>query len=127
MFYILAVNEKTLFTKLDNIYPECNQLINGYDSLQPLQCFKQDFCPRNFNCAEKMARRVGSVFTAFPKAQLLVLYFKPVQEPNQMYGGVFWENMDIPPRVIKMHTYAWNKFKEIGVVYEWDLPGILLT
>lgn len=122
--YILEVNKKTLFTKFLEVYPECEFLIRDQSNLYPLLCL-QSSCPRAANCMEKLARRVKELFDAFPQAELLVLYFKYRDAPGKLRAGVFWKDMR-EPRFITMNPGAWKKFKEIGEVYEWELPSELL-
>lgn len=118
--YILEVSHRTLFTKFLGLYPECEFLIRDQPHLYPLLCL-QSSCPRASNCMEKLAKRVKAVFDAFPSAKLLVLYFTYRDQPGRIRAGVFWEDMS-EPRFIVMNPSAWEKFKEIGTVYEWDLP-----
>ncbi len=118
--YILEVNERTLFTKFDEIYAECKFLIEDQPQLYPLICLNSH-CHRAMNCMEKLAKRVNALFDAFPKAQLLILYFKYRDAPDRLRAGVFWRDMR-EPRYIVMNPGAWEKMKQIGTVYEWELP-----
>jgi hypothetical protein len=120
---ILEVQELTIFTKLKDVYPECFLLIEQASSLFPLRCLK-DHCPRNANCMEKLANRVKYVFDSFPKAQLLVLYFAYPDRPGATRAGIFWRDMR-EPRFITMNRSGWEKMKQMGVVYEWQLPDDL--
>lgn len=122
--YILEVQGKTLFIKLKDLYPECEFLIEDQPQLYPLRCLV-DHCPRNANCMEKLAKRVKYIFDAFKDAQLLLLYFRYRDKPDSHRAGVFWRDMDIPPRFITFNRTAWDKCKELGTVYEWQLPSEL--
>lgn len=121
--YILEVNEKTLFTKFSNVYDECSFLINDLPKAYQLMCLKTD-CPRNANCMEKLAKRVKAIFDSFPNAQLLILYYK-YRDSKSLKAGVFWREMD-EPKLITMNPGAWEKMKELGVIYEWEMPTDLL-
>ena len=70
---------------------------------------------------EKLAKRVKAIFDAFPTAKLLLLYFKYRDRPNSLRAGVFWRDMS-EPRIITMNPGAWEKMKQLGTVYEWNLP-----
>lgn len=120
---ILAVNEKTLFTKLENIYPECFHLISDLDKLFPLICLKTS-CPRNANCMTTLAKRVKFLFDSFPLAQLLVLYFKYRDKPKSIRAGLFYKDLR-EPRLITMNPWGWKYFKEKGEVFEWTMPDAL--
>jgi hypothetical protein len=74
---------------------------------------------------EKLAKRVNAVFEAFPEAKLLLLYFKYRDAPNRLRAGVFWRDMS-EPRYIVMNPGAWKKMKELGKIYEWELPRELM-
>lgn len=121
---ILEVKQKTLFMKLQDLYPDCLFLIEDQPQLYPLRCLV-DFCPRNANCMEKLAHRVKYIFDNFTEAKLLLLYFRYRDKPDSHRAGVFWRDMDIPPRFIVFNRTAWEKCKEIGTVYEWTLPDSL--
>ena len=121
---ILEVNKRTLFAKCLEVYPECTFLIMDQPQLHPLICLKSS-CPRNQRCMEKLARRVKAIFDAFPESQLLVLYFKYRDAPNQLRAGIFWKDMREPYFRV-LNPGAWSTFKRIGIVYEWELPQELL-
>lgn len=117
---VLEVQKKTLFIKLEFVYPECFFLIEDQPKLFPFICLFSS-CHRNSNCMEKLAKRVKYIFDVFTEASLLFLYFRYRNDPDRQKAGVFWRDMT-EPRLITMNPYAWNKMKEIGIVYEWDLP-----
>lgn len=122
--YVLEVQEKTIFCKLKDVYPECEHLIMDSQQLYPLRCFRDDGCPRNSNCQEKLAHRTKFIFDNFPNAQLLVLYFSYRDRPGSTRAGLFWRDIR-EPRLITLNRTGWEKMKEIGVVYEWELPNHL--
>lgn len=119
MSYALVVSKKTLFIKLQDVYPECWQLILGEPQLHPLICLKGD-CHRSANCMEKLANRVKYIFDQFSEAELLILYFKYPGYTNFMCGE-FWKDMR-EPRFSVVNPGSWIKFKEIGEIFEWHLP-----
>jgi len=118
--YILKVNDKTLFAKLSEVYPECPFFIRDEPKLHPLICLNSH-CHRAQNCMEKLAKRVKALFDAFPSAQLLVLYFKYKDAPSRLRAGIFWKDMREPYFRV-LNPSAWETFKRIGTIYEWELP-----
>lgn len=121
--YFLEIQKKTLLTKFVEVFPECEFLIQDQDQLFPLRCLLGD-CHRNSNCMETLVRRIKYIFDRFEDAHLLVLYFKYRDNPKQLRAGVFWRDLR-EPRYIVVNPYAWEKLKEIGTVYEWNLPDSL--
>lgn len=119
---VLEVYKKTLFIKVDWVYPECKFLIGKEPKLYPFLCLK-DHCPRNMNCMDKLAHRVKYIFDSFPEAKLLILYFTH-HDSTSRRAGVFWRDMR-EPRFITMNRSYWEKLKKIGIVYEWELPDSL--
>ncbi len=121
-----VVSQKTgrssVFMKLNDLFPECSFLIEGADQLHPLFCLVNDVCPRNANCMEKLAKRVKYVFDTFEKADLLMLYFKHPDMPGSQRAGIFWRDNTTPPRYTVLNRSMWIRMKEIGAVYEWNLP-----
>lgn len=121
---VLEISKKTLFIKLDFLFPECKVLIEDYDQLFPLRCLA-DFCPRNANCMERLAHRVKWVFDTFKEAEMLILYFAWRDRPGTTRCGVFTREMTEPLFRI-MNRTAWDKFKKLGVIYEVEMPKELL-
>lgn len=121
--YILEVQSKTLFIKLRDVYPECEFLIHDSSQLYPFKCLV-DHCPRNSMCMDKLVKRVKYIFDAFPDSKLLLLYFSYRDKPGSQRAGIFWREMS-EPRYITMNRAGWEKLKEIGKVYEWELPDSL--
>jgi hypothetical protein len=117
---ILEVKQQTLFVKLKDVYPECEFLISDQEQLHPFICFTSH-CHRNANCMEKLAGRVKYIFDGFPHAQLLLLYFSYRDKPASQRAGVFWRDLREPKYIVFNRT-AWEKMKQIGTVYEWNLP-----
>lgn len=120
---VLTVQEKTIFAKLKDVFPECEFLIRGAPQLFQLRCLV-DHCPRNANCMEGLAKRVKWFFDTFKEASLVFLYFAGPDKPGSIRGGVFWRDMR-EPRVITFNRAAWEKFKKMGVVYETTMPDEL--
>ncbi len=120
---VVKAVRSTLFMKLNDLYPECQFLIEGAPQLSPLFCLKSH-CPRNQACMEKLANRVKYVFDTFPDTELLLLYFRYVDKPGSQRAGVFWRDMR-EPRIITFNRTAWDKLKSVGIVYEWALPDSL--
>lgn len=70
---------------------------------------------------ETLAKRVFNIFEAFPNAQLLLLYFKYRDRPGTTRAGVFWREMD-EPRLVTLNRTGWERLKQIGTIYEYELP-----
>lgn len=121
--YVLEVNNKSLFIKMKEVYPECEFLIEDESKLFPFICLISD-CHRNANCMEKLANRVKYIFDQFESAELLVLYFRYRDFPKRHRAGVFWRDMR-EPRYIVMNPYSWERLKMRGIIYEWELPSSL--
>ena len=118
---VLEVQRKTIFAKLNDVFPECSFLIQGQDQLYPLFCIKNEYCPRNMNCMDRLVRRCKHMFDAFPDAQLLILYFAYQDRPGSHRAGVFWRDLR-EPRFITFNRSSWVKMKEIGTVFEYTIP-----
>lgn len=110
-----------LFIKLDSLFPECSFQIKDLVQLFPLHCLKNNFCPRNLNCMGKLANRVKLVFDTFPDAVYLLLYFKWRDKPDSHRAGLFSKDLQ-EPRFLTLNRSSWEKMKEIGVIYSWNLP-----
>src|SRR5262245_39418598 len=91
--YLLSIQDKTLFCKFFDIYPECGLLVQDQPKLFPLICLESE-CHRNSNCFVKIAHRVQYIFDQFPKATLLILYFSYRNEPDRLRAGVFWRDFE---------------------------------
>ncbi len=121
---ILEVNNCAIFTKFEELFPECNFLIKDEEKLFPLICLK-DTCHRNMNCMEKLAKRIKYLFDLFTNAKILILYFRYRDKPNSLRAGVFWRDFEVPPKYITMNPGAWGRFKEIGTIYDITFPSFI--
>jgi hypothetical protein len=118
--YFLTFYEKTVFFKLDSIFPECYLYREGSPRTDPLMCLHST-CPSNKNCMETLAKRVFVLFQeVLPQVHLLVLYFRK-QSSVGLGAGVFWKNM-AEPAAITMNPSAWDMIKERGLIFEFR-PG----
>lgn len=128
IYVLKVVGQKSgraaIFMKLNDLFPECQFLIEGADQLYPLFCLENDMCPRNANCMAKLVKRVQYVFDTFEEADLLMLYFRYPDMPNSHRAGIFWRDMR-EPRYTVFNRSMWARMKEIGAVYEWTLPDNL--
>jgi hypothetical protein len=120
---VLEIQKKTLFLKLEAIYPECAFLLEDLN-LHPLWCLERDVCPRNSQCMEKLVKRLSCVFDEFAQAQLILLYFKYRDRPASTRAGVFFRDFR-EPRLITFNRTGWEKMKKAGVIYSWNLPDSL--
>lgn len=116
--------KSSLFMKLTDLFPECIHLIRDAAQLYPLFCLRNNMCPRNQNCMGKLVKRVKYIFDHFPDGEVLFLYFTYPDRPGTHRAGVF--NKDLSePYYTTFNRTAWDKFKQVGVIYEWFLPDSL--
>lgn len=120
---IQGPKRSTLFVKLRDLYPECFHLIGDEPKLFPMRCYV-DHCPRNARCQDKLVQRTKFMFDAFPRADLLQLYFSYRDRPGSQRAALFWRDMR-EPRYITFNRTSWEKMKEVGVVFEYHLPDSL--
>lgn len=123
-FYILEINQSTLFIKLKDIYHDCFHLIKGEPNLYPLFCLKFD-CPRVQNCHERLLKRIKYIFDTFQKAEVLILYFTYIDKPDSHRGGVFWRDLE-RFKLITFNRSGWELLKKRGTIYQWHLPTELM-
>lgn len=119
-----VTGKSTIFAKLNDVFPECSFLIQGEPNLYPLFCLRNDYCPRNRNCMEILAKRVKFMFDTFTDAALLFLYFTYQDKPGSHRSGIFYRDMR-EPRYITFNRTVWEKVKKLGTVYELTLPDSL--
>jgi hypothetical protein len=111
----------TVFMPMRDLYPECLAIIENEPELYPLKCMASS-CPRNSNCAERLAHRVNFFFEEVAtNEKILLTYFKHLDRPNSVRAGVFHRDMR-EPRVILCNYFAFKKFSKEGTVYSWDPP-----
>lgn len=120
---VQGTTQSTIFAKVKDVFPECPILIEDLPQMFPLRCLV-DSCPRNANCMDKLARRVKHLFDTFPRAEMLVLYFKWRDRPTSQRAGIFWRDMR-EPRHVTMNWSAWEKCKNIGKAFEYHMPDSL--
>lgn len=125
---ILEIHQKTIIAKLQDLYPECSVLIQGYDRLSLLGCFK-DTCHRDAGCLDKLAKRVKAIFDSFEFANMLLVVFRD-RDNKKIKAGVFWRNFKFP-KLINVNPYGWQRITELSTQYEWAPPrelfGIVST
>lgn len=119
--YILSIQNKTIFIKLNDLYPECKFLLRDLN-LNFLWCLNNDICPRNSNCMEKLAKRLRSVFDKFKSVELVLLYFSCRDTPASIKAGVFFKDFR-EPYIITFNRSSWVKLKNMGKIYQWTLPN----
>lgn len=113
-----------VFMKLRDVYPECEFLIEGAPQLFPLRCIRDDGCPRNANCMGVLAHRIKYIFDTFDDADLLLLYFSYPDMPGSQRAGIFRRDMS-EPRYLTLNRTVWSRMKQIGAVYQWQIPQSL--
>jgi len=111
----------TAFVPLRDLYPECLVLIGTEPQLYPLRCMASS-CPRNANCATKLAHRVNYFFDKLATEEtILFAYFKHPDRPKSVRAGVFYRDLR-EPKVILCNYFAFKKFSKEGIVFQWDPP-----
>lgn len=110
----------TLFAKMDDVFPECSVLIKDATRMEQLQCFI-DSCHVGANCMEKLAGRVKVLFDAFPRTELIYLYYKR-RSDGRLRAGLFWSDFR-EPRLISMNRGAWDRLKVHGQVFAFTPPS----
>lgn len=124
---VVGRKQSVLFVKLRDLFPECEFLLRDAPQLFPFRCL-QDYCPRNQNCMEKLAKRTKYVFDTFKDVTLLLVYFSYPDMPGSHRAGVFWRDVEKTPKYIVFNRTTWERMKRIGTVYKWSLPSsVFLT
>lgn len=118
-----VVNNKSIFMPFKYIYPECEKLIEPYDSMYPAKCLAENagVCPANQNCMEFLVKRVNYIFTeVWPQGEILLGYYKYKDRPNSIRGVLF--NKDLSePRILIMNPSGFQKCKDMSTVFEWGI------
>lgn len=109
----------TLWAKMDDVFPECGLLIKDATRMEQLQCFI-DSCHVGANCMERLARRIKVLFDAFPKTELIYLYYRR-RSDGLLRAGLFWSDFR-EPRLISMNRGAWERLKHHGQVFQFTPP-----
>ena len=122
----LTFCDKTVFIKLQDVFPECFLYREEMPRAEPLMCLSST-CPGNHACMETLAKRVFVLFReVMPYAHLIVLYYRR-RNTNSLGAGLFWSDMR-EPRDITMNPFAWEMIKARGLVYEFHPgPNFFLT
>jgi len=119
--YYFRFQTKTVFIKLQYLFPECFYLIQGKEQLYPLKCL-EGMCPANANCMEGLAKRVHYFFdNVVFDAELIIAYFKYPDRPQSIRGGVFFRDMR-EPQIRILNPWAFRKFQREGDTYKWVPP-----
>jgi hypothetical protein len=119
-FYFVSLNKKTIFFKLQDIFPECFVHRERVPNVDPMLCLQGE-CPVNHNCMETLAKRIFVLFKEIlPAAQLIVLYYKK-RIVEGMGGSLFWRDMR-EPRNISINPWGWESAKKRSLIYKFE-PG----
>ena len=119
--------EKSIFFKLQDIFPECFIHREKAPQAEPMCCVRDDSCPVNHNCMEILAKRIWVMFEeVLPHARMIILYYRKRNIPG-IGGCVFFRTMH-EPRVITINPWGWNQVKRRGTIYEFTPgPSFFLT
>ena len=118
--YFVSLNQKTIFFKLQDIFPECYVNRDQSPNVEPMLCLS-GVCPTNRNCMETLAKRVFVLFKeVLPTAQLIILYYRKRNLPG-IGGSVFWRNMR-EPRNITINPWGWKSVKSRSKIFKFE-PG----
>jgi hypothetical protein len=123
-FYVLLVAGKrkgTMFARTEDVFPDCGVLIKDAPKLERFQCLI-DSCHVGANCMERLARRVGPLFEAFPSADLLYLHHPRRDDELRRRAVLFWRDFR-EPRVTTINKWAWERMKTYGRVYAYSPPS----
>lgn len=119
-FYFVSLNRKTVFFKLQDIFPECFVHRDQSPNVEPMLCLSGT-CPENHNCMETLAKRIFVLFQeVLPAAQLIILYYRK-RNLNGIGGSLFWRDMRAP-RNISINPWGWESAKRRSLVYQFK-PG----
>jgi hypothetical protein len=125
--YFLVFSKKTVFFKLQDLFPECYFHREGAPRVEPLICLKEEnVCHVGRNCMETLARRLhmlfGEVFKPEddkPTVDLIVLYFRKRSDDDSIGAGVFWRDFT-NLRIITVNKAGWNYVKLRGNIYQFN-------
>jgi hypothetical protein len=125
--YFLVFSKKTVFFKLQDLFPECSFYREGCPQVEPLVCLKEEnVCHVGCNCMETLARRLhmlfGEVFKpedGEPSVDLIVLYFRKTPDGDSLGAGVFWRDFT-NLRIITVNRAGWNYVKLRGNVFQFN-------
>jgi hypothetical protein len=116
-----SFQEKTIFIPLRYVYPECFALIAPHPQMHPVRCLREDGCPANMNCMEHLVQRVNYLFgEVFPKAEMMIAYFKYDDRPKSIRGAIFYKDLR-EPELKTLNPFGFRKFQREGTVGTWTL------
>jgi len=116
--YFVVLSSKSAFFKFNDVFPECSLYQENTPRLEPLVCLRENVCHVGHGCMDTLVKRVQALFgELLPSVSVLVLYFRKRNLPG--YGaGIFWRDLR-EPRVIIMNSYAWERVKIRGKVFQF--------
>jgi len=118
--YFVSLNSKTIFFKLQDIFPECYFHREQSPNVEPMLCL-QGSCPTNHNCMETLAKRIFILFQeVLPAAKLIILYYRN-KNINRIGGSLFWRDMREPSN-ISINPWGWESAKNRSIIYKFE-PG----
>lgn len=118
--YFVSLNKKTIFFKLQDVFPECFVHREQSPNVEPMLCL-QGTCPVNHNCMETLAKRIYVLFQEIlPAGQLIVLYYRK-RNFDGIGGSLFWRDMR-EPRNITINPWGWESAKRRSLIYKFE-PG----
>jgi len=119
IMYFVEFSSKTVFFKLQDVFPECFLYRDGYPRIESLICMREEnSCHVGKNCMETLLRRLQVLFKEVAtRADLAVLYYKKIDNTG-MGAGVFYSNLS-DFRIITVNPFAWNRIKNRGNVYQF--------
>lgn len=118
--YFVSLNKKTIFFKLQDVFPECFVHREQSPNVEPMLCLQGD-CPVNHNCMETLAKRVYVLFQEIlPAGQLIILYYRK-RNFDGIGGSLFWRDMR-EPRNITINPWGWESAKNRSLIYKFE-PG----
>lgn len=115
---------KTMLVKLNDIFPECSVLLKPYPQLFNLNCFKNNFCPAQSACMEKLVPRIRFLFDSFSEVGLILALFR--SPDDKLMAGLF-QRSGVEPRVIRVGPKGFDRFKKYVETYEIEMPSELMN
>jgi hypothetical protein len=118
MIAYFVLQGHTVFMPLKYIYPECSTLIEPFDSLEQLHCLRQDFCPANKGCVDKIVLRLKYLYdNVFTKEVKQVLGYYKTKE-GKLKAGLFTVDFDTP-RVLTLHPKVFAEMQGKSATFTW--------
>ena len=117
--YFVVFSSKSVFFKLDEVFPECALYREKSPRIEPLVCLQEDnSCTVGKTCMEVLVKRIHVLFEEILQdVEVLILYYKK-RNVAGIGAGIFWRNLK-DFRIITINPTSWNYIKSRGAVYQF--------